>query len=193
MNRPVNQPESDSEFNLEQNGLEMSVIKDNTSTAQPSTGISVTSVNRQFGDEQPSATRLRVSPKLKNQIRIAFGGLYLAGAIYWMSRLFLKHQGEFGPEPSVIENWAGPIHLIFAFFFFGILGVVWTMHIAPALRTRRNRWTGWLFMGWVAVLGFSGIGIIYGRESLVTILEQIHPWCGALMLPTLVVHWLRRR
>ena len=168
----------------------MSVMKDNTSPANSSTD---STTKGQGSHGHPSTTRLRVSSKLKNQIRIVFGGLYLAGATYWLSRLFLKHQGEFGPEPSVIENWAGPVHLIFAFCFLGILGVVWTMHIAPALRTRRNRWTGWVFMGWVVVLGLSGIGIIYGRESVVTVLEQIHPWCGALMLPTLVVHWLRRR
>ena len=141
----------------------------------------------------PVATRLRVTPKLKNQIRVSFGGLYIAGFTYWLSRLFLKHQGEYGPEPSFLENWAGPIHLIFAFIFLSVLGIVWTMHISPALRNKKNRWTGWIFLLWVVVLAFSGIGIIYGRETVVKVLEQIHPWCGALMLPTLVVHWMRRR
>ena len=142
---------------------------------------------------QTPQKRMRVAPKLKKQILISFGGVYTAGVIYWLSRLFLKHQGEYGPEPSIVENWAGPIHLIFAFSFISVMGIVWTLHISPALRTHRNRLTGWIFLGWVTILAFSGIGIIYGRESVVSILEQIHPWCGALMLPTLIVHWRRHR
>ena len=141
----------------------------------------------------PSTTRLRVTPKLKTQIRVSFGGLYIAGITYWLSRLFLKHQGEYGPEPSSLENWAGPIHLIFALLFLSVMGIVWTMHISPALRNKKNRWTGWVFILWIVALAFSGIGIIYGREALVNVLVQYHQWCGALMLPTLVVHWMRRR
>jgi hypothetical protein len=136
--------------------------------------------------------RLRMAPKLKRQLVVSFSLLYFFGVLYWLSRLFLQRAGEFGAEPHWLEKIAGPVHVSFALLFIFVMGMIWPQHVQPALRTKRSRISGWVFLAWMAALALTGVGVIYGTEQITNVLAWLHPWCGALLLPLLLAHWYGR-
>jgi len=124
---------------------------------------------------------------------ISFASLYLCGSIYWLSRLFLKKYGEFGEEPHLLEKLSGPIHLIAAFVFIFVTGIIWARHANPAMRLKRSRISGWLFYALMGSLAITGTVIIYGTETITKLVEQIHPILGVSLVPVLAFHWFKER
>lgn len=132
---------------------------------------------------------MKVNPRIKRILRVSFSALYLSGSTYFVFHRFLRVHGEFGDEPSAVERYVGPIHLICALLFIFVFGMVWNYHIEPAIRIRRHRFTGWFFVTLLALLGLTATVILYGSESWINKAEGVHPYVGLLMLPVLVLHW----
>jgi hypothetical protein len=133
-----------------------------------------------------------VSKRLKRILLISFSTLYLAGLSYWLCHLFMKTRGEFGEESHWLERVLGPTHLIAAMTFIFVTGIVWSQHIGFALKLRRHRFSGWMFIVLMGLLSISGITLLYGSESMIHLAEQYHPWFGAVLLPCLALHWIKR-
>jgi hypothetical protein len=130
---------------------------------------------------------------MKRVLIASFSTLYAAGMLYWLSKVFLKVQGEFGEEPHLLEKAAGPIHLAAALAFVFVVGMVWAHHVGVALKLKRHRKSGWAIFAALGLLGGSGITILYGTEKLIEYAQLLHPWFGASLLPFLVFHWRKRR
>lgn len=136
---------------------------------------------------------MKVPARLKKRLMISYGSLYLLGVAYWLSRLFFRKAGEFGPEPRSIEKVLGPLHLTAAFGSILVLGMLWDPHIRAAIRTSRHRLTGWLPLGVLSALALSGLCVLYGSEALVRFAEYWHPWIGASLGPLLLAHVFLKR
>ena len=96
---------------------------------------------------------LKVAPKYKRLLRFSFTALYASGFGYWLFHQFFRKAGEFGEEPSFYERIFGPSHVIAALFFIFVLGVLWTTHIGPSIRTGRHRISGWFFLALIDLPG----------------------------------------
>ena len=134
---------------------------------------------------------MKLPKAIKRQIRNSFAGVYVAGILYWISRLFLRHSGEFGEEPHVLEKLSGPIHLTAGLFFLFTVGIIWSRHIQPNLKEKCHCKSGWLLLGFIGLLALSGVFNIYGNLQLIQKMELVHPIIGASLLPLLVFHWKR--
>ena len=140
---------------------------------------------------------MKLPGKLKLILVSSFAMLYGAGTIYWLSSIFLKHPGEFGPEPHLLERIAGPAHVISAFAFLFVSGIIWAKHAEIAVARGKNRWSGWVFYGFLCILICTGVTILYAGESLMKLAGQVHPWFGQCLFLTLLIHgwhgWRVRR
>jgi hypothetical protein len=132
---------------------------------------------------------MKVNPRIKRILRFSFSGLYVSGATYFVFHQFLRVHGEFGDEPSSVERFVGPIHLICALLFIFVFGMVWNYHIEPAIRIKRHRFTGWTFIVLITLLGLTATVILYGSEAWISKAESIHPYLGLSLLPVLFLHW----
>jgi hypothetical protein len=131
---------------------------------------------------------MKLPRRLMRILIASFGTVYLAGTLYWLSRLFLKREGEFGPEPHWLEGLAGPIHVVAAFLFVFVMGMIWVQHIAPALKLKKHRWSGWLLLALMGGMMATGVTILYASEFGMKLAGQIHPWIGQALLATLLFH-----
>jgi hypothetical protein len=137
---------------------------------------------------------MKVAADLKRTLKFSFSFLFTAGITYWISRSWLRTRGDFGEEPHWLEKISGPTHMVSAFFFLFVFGIVWIQHIRPAIRTNRQRFTGWLFAGMVTTMALSGVALIYvGNDAVLALLGKLHPIIGTSMLPILVFHWNRKK
>jgi hypothetical protein len=136
---------------------------------------------------------MRLSAQLKKMLRISFMTMYLAGTLYWLFRAYFRRAGEFGEEPHLIERLTGPLHLLAGFTFLFVIGIVWTDHVTVALKAKRHRVTGWVFLAFMAILAASGVCNVYGGPKLLKVTELLHPIVGTLLLPLLAVHWKTRK
>ena len=136
---------------------------------------------------------MKVTRSLKKLLRGSFTILYAVGILYWISRAWFRVSGEFGePKPHLVERLTGPLHLLAATFFVFVLGLVWSQHIRVSLRVRQHRVSGWLFLILISVLILTGTVFVYfGQNTWTSLLELAHPILGAVLLPLLVLHWVR--
>ncbi|MBC7690718.1 MAG: hypothetical protein H7222_03040 [Methylotenera sp.] len=134
---------------------------------------------------------MKVSRPLKQVLRYSFSGLYLAGSLYWLMKTWFRTPGEFGePQPGITEKVAGPVHLLLAFTFLFVLGMVWSQHARFAVQIKKHRVTGWVFFGIIAGLAMTGVILAYvAQPDLIAVLTKIHPILGASLLPVLLYHW----
>jgi hypothetical protein len=120
----------------------------------------------------------------------SFAAVYGAGTLYWLSHLYLRVKGEFGPEPHWLERVAGPVHVVAAFLFLFVVGMIWPQHVRPAMRQGKGRFSGWLMFALMTALIATGVTILYAGEAGMELAGQIHPWVGQGLLATLVFHGL---
>jgi hypothetical protein len=135
---------------------------------------------------------LKLPKRLKTLLILSFGSVYGAGTLYWISRLYLKTPGEFGPEPHWLERLAGPIHVTAAFLFLFVMGMLWPQHVTPAIKLRKHRLSGWLLLAIMSALIGTGVTILYAGEAGMKLAGEIHPWIGQGLFATLLFHSLKR-
>jgi hypothetical protein len=129
---------------------------------------------------------------LKRLLLYSFSSLFAAGSLYWASRRYLRVAGEFGDGPHVLERLTGPLHLVAAFGFLFVVGMLWTQHVTVAIRRGKHRPTGWLLVGMVVFLAISGVALVYGGEKMQRLGSQLHPYFGFGLLPLLAFHWAHK-
>lgn len=120
-------------------------------------------------------------------------GLWSSGTLWLVFHYFMREQGEFGPAPNPLEHWWLAAHGLFAFAALWLLGLLWGKHIVGAWKTGRQRISGGLLFGILAVLIASGYLLYYaGGDDTRSVVSLIHWILGlALPLPFLVHRFLK--
>jgi hypothetical protein len=107
----------------------------------------------------------------------SFALLALSGAAWLAARFFLRHAGPFGETVHPIEPWAMKVHGGAAMLVLFFLGSLMNSHIRRALKSRRNRVTGWIMLSGFSLLVGTGFGLYYvageGDRPLWSILHWV--------------------
>ena len=94
---------------------------------------------------------MRPSARLRLLITVTGSGLWLSGGAWLICRYFLRTEGEWGPEPHVLEPWWLRLHGAFAFTALWTVGLLWGVHIVRGWRSGQRRWTGSLLLAWLTL------------------------------------------
>jgi hypothetical protein len=118
------------------------------------------------------------------------GGLFLSGVLWLVLRLSRGEDSFAGPWEALSQKIHGGCAMVFLFVFGWILDV----HVLANWGARRNRLTGGLVTGSLALLALTGYGLYYfGGEGLRRATEWSHWVLGLLAAPLLLWHVLAGR
>lgn len=111
------------------------------------------------------------------------GMLWLAAHFWW------RPVTQFGEGISPLEPWSMKLHGAATLVFLFLLGTMLNTHIRRALRGRRNLRSGWVVIGFVALLTFSGYGLYYlAGESARPVWSNLHWIIGLAFVAGFVLH-----
>jgi len=121
-----------------------------------------------------------------------FGLLFLSGALWLLLHHYLRVEGEFGPEPHVLEPLSLKLHGALAMAFLVVLGTLVRGHVQAGWRAHRNRVSGSGLLAANAVLVVTGWALYYlSGETLRALCSTIH-WGLGLLLPGAIL-WHARQ
>lgn len=139
--------------------------------------------------------RLRLPRWVRAYVYIGGALCGLSGVTWLLLHHFVRHEGEFGPEPSVLEHPSLVVHGVLGLGMVWLLGAVWFPHIRRGWSRREHRWAGGTMAALMLWLAFSAAGLYYlGDESWrgwVSVGHWVLGLFAALWLPTHI--WIGRR
>jgi hypothetical protein len=137
---------------------------------------------------------LRLSPRRRQTLYAVFGGAWITGILWLVFHYFMMRQGQFGSEPQPLETWWLRLHGAFAFAALWIGGMLWAVHIGPALSRPGKRISGLLLLGMLAILAVTGYLLYYAvDDGLRDVVRWVHWLIGVLLAVVLVIHVMRAR
>jgi cation transport ATPase len=138
-----------------------------------------------------STASLRLERWQRRMVYVAVMLLTLSGASWLLGHYFLRPQTEFGAAISPLEPWSMKLHGAAAICLFFLLGTLLNTHIRRALRSQRNRFTGWMMLVLASVLTLTGYGLYYlvGEDSR-NLWSTAHWLLGGAFALGLVLHIL---
>ena len=137
---------------------------------------------------------LRFPLGLRNWLWIAFGSLFVTGALWLVLHYCANPENDSDAPRLPLEPWLLRIHGLAAYITLLALGAVYVRHVRPAWRAKRNRPSGTLLTGSLALLILSGYGLYYfGGESLRQWTAYLHDFLGLVLPVLLLFHILRGR
>jgi len=141
-------------------------------------------VRRDLLSRRPIPERAARLPRASHVlIHVIGGGAWLTGGLWLAVHHLLQRPGEFGPRPHPLEPWLLPAHAAFAMAGVWLLGVLASLHLPVAWRTRRRRWSGGLLVGAALSLVVSGYLLYYaGSDDVRTVVAVLH-WSVGLATP----------
>ena len=110
---------------------------------------------------------------------------FVSGLAWWLLSRFGQIQGEFGASPHPAQAWLLRLHGAAAFASLLTLGALLPVHVKRAWHARKNRRTGALLGGLVALQIITGYALYYADDALRDRAGQIHFILG-LGLPALL-------
>ena len=135
---------------------------------------------------------LRLSPRRRHALYAVFGGAWVTGILWLVFHYFIMRQGQFGREPHPLETWWLRLHGAFAFAALWIGGMLWAVHIGPALSRPGKRISGLLLLGMLAILAATGYLLYYaGDDGLRDVVRWAHWLIGILLAIVLGIHVIR--
>ncbi|MFC3107726.1 DUF4405 domain-containing protein [Undibacterium arcticum] len=138
----------------------------------------------------PSAPR-PVSLKLERWQRRALYGAFalltLSGLLWLLAHYWWRPVGEYGETISPLEPWAMKLHGAAAMLALFLVGGILNNHIRRALKSRRNRSSGWAMVALLALLTLSGYALYYIAGEQSRPLWSVLHWIIGLGLPLLVL------
>ena len=142
-----------------------------------------------------SARRPTYLPRWQERAVYLSFGLLLASGVAWLALdRWVRVAGEFGPEHHAAEHWMLIVHATGAYAFLVILGAMIPVHIPLGWNQRRNRVSGAIFLGLLALPSLTAIGLYYiGEDSLRAVTSLVHWIAGIVALPGLLIHVIRNR
>lgn len=134
-------------------------------------------------------TPLRMTLSSKWAIWASFGLLAASGCLWLIARYALRTQGPFGELPSPLEPLSMKLHGVSLLFMLFFTGSVLHSHIRRAIRSHRNRVSGWLVIAMLVALSGSGEVLYYfASEQARPIWSEVHWITGLLFTLTFVLH-----
>lgn len=144
--------------------------------------------------QQPHQSGLRLSPWRRITLYGVVGGAWTTGILWLVFHYFLARQGDFGSEPHPLEAWWLRLHGAFAFAALWIGGMLWAVHIGPALSRPGKRISGLLLLGMLAILVATGYLLYYAvDDGLRDAVRWAHWLIGILLAIVLGIHVIRAR
>lgn len=139
--------------------------------------------------------RLRLPGWVRAWVYIGGALCALSGGAWLLLHYFVRHEGEFGPAPSVFEHPSLVVHGICGLAMLWVLGLVWLPHVRRGWSKRRHRWAGGTMAALMLWLVLSAAGLYYlGDETWRGWISVAHWTLGlfaALWLPAHI--WIGRR
>ena len=137
---------------------------------------------------------LRLSPRRRRALYAVVGGAWLTGILWLVFHYFMMRQGQFGSEPHPLDTWWLRLHGAFAFAALWIGGMLWAVHIGPALSRPGKRISGLLLLGMLAILAATGYLLYYAVDDrLRDVVRWAHWLIGVLLAEVLAIHVVRAR
>jgi hypothetical protein len=137
---------------------------------------------------------LRLSPWRKRALYAVFGTAWATGILWLVFHYFLMRQGEFGREPHALEAWWLRLHGACAFAAVWVSGLLWAVHIRPALGRPGKRISGLLLLGLLAILAMTGYLLYYAvDDDLRDVVRWAHWLIGVVFVLILGIHVVRGR
>ena len=132
---------------------------------------------------------LRLERWQRQAIYASVGALAVSGLLWLGAHFLWRPVSQFGEGVSPLEPWSMKLHGAATLLFLFLVGTMLNTHIRRALRGRRNRISGWVVIGLIALLTFSGYGLYYlAGENARPIWSNLHWIVGLGFAAGLVLH-----
>jgi hypothetical protein len=143
---------------------------------------------------KPHQAGLRLSPRRRHALYAALGAALGTGILWLIFHYFLTRQGEFGSEPHPLEAWWLRLHGACAFAVLWLGGMLWSVHIRPALSRPGKRVSGLLLLACLMILAATGYLLYYAAdEGVRDVVRWAHWLVGILLAVVLPIHIIRAR
>ncbi|GAB3345216.1 hypothetical protein [Lysobacter tyrosinilyticus] len=119
----------------------------------------------------------------------------LSGGAWLLLHHFVRTEGEFGPEPSVLEHPSLVAHGVLGLGMIWLLGLLWFPHIRRGWSRREHRWVGGSMAALMLWLALSAAALYYlGDETWRGWVSVGHWALGLFAVLWLPLHiWIGRR
>ncbi len=140
-------------------------------------------------------TTLQLERWQRRAVYLSMTLLTLSGAAWIAAHYFFRPVTQFGETVSPLEPWSMKLHGAAAIALFFLLGSLLNGHIRRALRSRRNRVSGWSMVVLLSALTLSGYGLYYlASEASRPFWSLLHWIPGCALAALLALHvFLGRR
>lgn len=112
--------------------------------------------------------------------------LVLSGALWLLFHYFVRIPGEFGDRSHALEPVWLIVHGVCAAAFLVGFGTVLPGHVRRAWNGHRNRISGSVFFGVLAVLTLTGYALYYTGDEAARALVSVVHWALGLGFPALM-------
>lgn len=127
---------------------------------------------KSHGDE-----RLRLPRWVRWWVYVAGTFCALSGSSWLLLHHFIRHEGEFGPEPSALEHPSLVVHGLCGLLLVWVFGLIWLPHVRRGWSRRHHRWAGGAMAALMLWLILSAAGLYYLGD------ERWREW-------TSLAHWI---
>jgi cation transport ATPase len=136
----------------------------------------------------------RLSRRRAHLAYAVFSSAWITGVLWLIFHYFLSRPGEFGAEPNPLETWWLRPHGACALATLWIGGLLWAVHIRPALARIRRRRSGMLLLAMLALLALTGYLLYYvGDEGARDWVRWLHWSVGIVVVVALFAHGVHQR
>lgn len=104
---------------------------------------------------------LRLERWQRRAVYLSIGLLSLSGLFWLVVHYFLRAASQFGETVNPLEPWTMKVHGAAAIVAWFVFGTMLNSHIRRALRSGRNRVSGWSMVTVIGLLTLSGYGLYY--------------------------------
>ena len=134
----------------------------------------------------PRPAHLKLERWQRRALYGAFALLTLSGLLWLLAHYWLRPVGDYGETISPLEPWAMKMHGAAAMLILFLVGAILNNHLRRALKSQRNRSSGWAMVAVLALLTLSGYALYYiAVEQSRPLWSMLH-WIIGLGLPLLV-------
>jgi hypothetical protein len=139
--------------------------------------------------------RLRLPGWVRWWVYLGGATCALSGSAWLLLHHFVRREGEFGPEPSLLEHPSLVLHGVTGLMLLWVLGLVWLPHVRRGWSKRQHRWVGGTMAALMLWLAASAAGLYYlGDETWRNWVSAGHWMLGLFAALWLPVHiWIGRR
>jgi hypothetical protein len=134
---------------------------------------------------------IRLGSQHKKWLYAGLTLLWASGALWLLFHYFLQAEGDFGPQPHVLEKWWLRLHGLAGMLALILLGSLMPNHMKLAWTRRKNRRSGLPMLAVWGSLAATGYALYYfSSDANAAWLPVLH-WGVGLGLPALLLVHLK--